>query len=942
MSYRLVGSTWLFAAVLAVTPESASCACDIGERADDSTCALPLARDAALLQRAALSSRSGLHTDIEGSAPWWQEWGADARAAAEALVEDMTWEEKLRLVTGHGEGWDAYTLRSGFYTGITLDVPRLNIPAILAQDAAQGFRTSDPKVVGTVTSWPSGLAMAAAWDTALTHRYASAIGTEFRGKGANAILGPSLDIVRVMKAGRNVESLSGEDPLLGAANAREYVSAMKGQGIACVGKHFILNGQETNRYSYNSIASERTKWEVHYPPFVAGIEAGLASVMCAYNSVDGSQACENSDLIQGDLKGRMGFQGWVMSDWWAIHSRPNAARSGLDQIMPGTQNVWDSNDLKNSAGEARVDDMARRVLFGRISTGAFDRPSCIAALGWKCPSLLYANVTSCEHTALAREVAAASAVLLKNDGVLPLKKGVRVALLGSACNFRQETDPDAIPWNRGDYYVVGGSGRVLSPNAISVRQALEARGFHVLGSYTDSVEEALAQLRDGGADVDVAIACGGVWSGEAADRPTLRLDQHDFLVGLAARNAAETKLPLVVLTMSSGSILTDFAKDSAAVVSLFLAGQATGNAFADVLFGKVNPSGRLPVTFPKQDSDGQAVCQGLECPASEGIFVGWHALIGKPVAYPFGHGLSYTQFSYEWVQEPQFHESRGGEITMKLRIQNLGLVAGAEVAQLYLQFPASAGEPERVLRGFKKTLVLPPGGNEIVSFYLSSRDVSIWWDCEVAKKHLEANVHCDVKACDGTSCYSCGERLEYLMKQKAPQDATAQLHTEFPEECGLCESAAADIEAAAGVALPKSQASYQGCFADSRFDRDLPVLKGNLDYQQCEAACAGFSFFGRQWKGECHCGDTYGKHGTASGCDCRAANIGGDNNCVYKAAPVAASTPAPIALGQRCTDGWRRINGAFGVALGASSRDERLVGHFEVPVAEKAVLLHKQ
>ena len=507
--------------------------------------------------------------------------------AASQLVALLGRDDKFRLV--QGVGWNGWVKQKGFYVGNILGVPRLGIPSINMQDAAQGFRTIDPRMVGQVTSWPCALALAATWDPSLARKWGQALGREFRAKGANVILGPSVNVHRVARNGRNAEYLSGEDGALGAPLADGYVRGVQGEGVAAVVKHFVLNSQETHRSAQSSDASDRTLWEVYYPPFEAAVRAGVASVMCGYNRINGTYACGNAHVLRRHLKLQMGFDGWVMSDWWATHSTHAAAR-GVDQNMPGSDRYFDGYSLgrldersapraaaatalgqtaeaapatataptaaEQAAAEAAaeadaydLDDMARRILGGMLGAGAWAAPQCTA--GCDCHEALYeVNASRASHTALTRQIATESIVLLQNDRVndrdlLPLAPGVTVALLGSACVATNAVNQD--DWTAGNYYTVGGSGRVIGPYAVSVREGLEARGVRLVVEERDDVEAAKRAMQG----ADVVVACGGATSTESRDRPSLKLDQHDFLLALA--KSMPQALPLIILAMAPGA-----------------------------------------------------------------------------------------------------------------------------------------------------------------------------------------------------------------------------------------------------------------------------------------------------------------------------------------------------------------------------------------------------
>jgi beta-glucosidase len=660
--------------------------------------------------------------------PWWHMYGPDADSAAAALVGNMTRAERHGLL--NGEGYGPFGQLTNAYVGGTKAIPRLLLPSTHLQDAAQGFRTSKNSIIGQVTSWPCLLGLAATWDATLTHRFAVALGHEFRGKGANVILGPSLNVHRVARNGRNAEYLSGEEAHLGAVLTTHYVEGVQSVGLAACAKHFALNHQETDRMTTSPFASDRTMFEVYYPPFEAAINAGVASFMCAYNKINGSQACGNPHVLNTHLRGALGFKGWVMSDWWALRE-PAAATHGVDQDMPGTDGYFDAPRLASLPDSDALEAlMATRILRGMLISGALDEPICTA--GCDCAQFLYgANVTSGANVALARQIGAESAVLLKNDGaVLPLNTtGATVALVGSACGAPHAIDAEAADWTVGDYYVVGGSGRTVSDRAVSIRAALEARGVALRVSASDGLGAALGAA----SGADVVLACGSGVTWESEDRRTLKLDQHDLLAGLAAaRKAGTLAAPLVVAVMAPGQVaVSPWAEGADGVVAMFLAGQETGNAWADVLLGAVNPSGKLPVTFPLKDEDMAPPCTGAasdHCVYSEGLAPSWRGLIGRDVGFAFGSGLSYTTFSYSWVHFPE--PERAGGATLSVAVTNVGMVPGAEVVQLYLTFPAGAGEPPLVLRGFEKTPVLPRGSSHTVRFKLTRRMLSTWMPVE--------------------------------------------------------------------------------------------------------------------------------------------------------------------------------------------------------------------
>ena len=632
----------------------------------------------------------------------------------------------------------------GIYIGEVPGIPRLGIPPINMHDGAQGFRTWNMFVRGLVTAWPSSLAIAATWDRQLTFEYARAIGIEFGERGANLIYGPSLNVHRVANGGRNVEYLSGESPFLGAQLAPEYVRGVQSVGVAACIKHFVLNNQELNRQTESSDADDRTLWEVYYPPFEAAVRAGAASVMCSYNRIKGDFACGGSDrLLIEDLRIRMGFKGFVVSDWGAAHGSQTALH-GVDQMLPAN-NAFNPGSLEQV--HADVDAMAARVLTGMFSANAFET-------AFKPPRPLCSERVSCRermasppkhavaHAALARSIGAASVVLLKNEAnTLPITRaGVSVLLIGSAC-AAEPVSEEGDGWS-GDMFAVGGSGRVLSPpGSLSIQRAmkvaLEQRddGSSVTFIAQLGVSQALLKTMR---NHDVAIVCAGASTGEGGDRGTLALDRSAEVEYLAAAAAAERLRddsfpPLVVAAFAPGAITAGWARAAQAALVMFTGGQEAAGAVVDVLLGAVNPSAKVPVTFPLHAHDMTSSTGNLTVSYTERLSVAWRRVHDKPVAFPFGHGLSFTRFNLSWTTPPPLHvhdakttDATAEAIALRVDLRNVGGLAGAQVVQLYLSFPSSAGEPPLVLAGFEKTRTLPPGEQQTLTFSISGRSLSTW------------------------------------------------------------------------------------------------------------------------------------------------------------------------------------------------------------------------
>lgn len=673
---------------------------------------------------------------------------------AKAMVAQMTLEEKIGLMHGPSDC-------SGdqcWYVGNVPGIPRLGLPRINMNDGPQGFR--DESRPGTSVAWPSALAMAATFDPAAVEAWGKAMGDEFYMKGSNIQLGPGLNVARVENNGRNFEYLSGEDPFLGARLAGPLVRGIQSKKVIACAKHWVLNNQETGRTDSSSNADERTRFEMYYPPFEAAVKAGVGAFMCSYNKIQGTYSCENP-MTLGDLKDRLGFKGMVMSDWGATHS--TSIMAGLDIEMPGLDFM---NEQKIKAGLANgtitmeaINNTVLRIVTPMIAVGVVDEP----ASAWNASNLLR-NVTTTESLALAEALSAASTVLLKNEGgVLPLKQGQRLAVIGLA---------DAGTITHGE-----GSGRVAPAAYVTPLSGLQAAAGS--NNVKFDVGTDLASAAAAAAAADVAIVFAGTYSSEGSDRDSLSLDwgcdpAHTSKPQCTGNNQSQNALieavvaanpKTVVVVSSPGAILLPWSGKVAAVLANFMPGQQVGGAIAKVLFGEVNPAARLPVTFPNKENEvqfspeqwpGDQKKEGWPVLYSEQMLIGYRYYDAKGISFstgfPFGHGLSYTTFEYS-----NLFISDIGLVTFQ--VANTGGVAGAEVAQLYLGFPQEAGEAPWQLKGFAKTSVLSPGDVEEVAFQLVGRDLSIW-DADV---HAWKQVFGDFKVKIGSS--SRDVRLEGILPQ---------------------------------------------------------------------------------------------------------------------------------------------------------------------------------
>ena len=606
------------------------------------------------------------------------------------LIKQMTLDEKLGLLHGSASN----------YTGATTAVARLGVPRLLLNDGPQGFRTPE-SLDGTSTAFPSGLAVAATFDDQLAAAWAATIASEFAKKGATVLLGPGLNVARVPVNGRNFEYCSGEDPYLGARMASAIIPAIQSQQIIATAKHYVLNNQETGRIGADSIIDERTWREIYLPPFESAVKHGALSAMCSYNRITLSNvtawACEHPITLKY-LKERASL--FVMSDWLATHST-EAIVEGLDQEMPSS--LYFGSKLRQAveAGvidEATIDAASLNVLRAMDRIGALDR----APRGD-----LAADVSTDAHRDVARRVAAHAIVLLKNDNILPFKSCAGLVVLGDLAN----------------YTVGGGSGRVVG-RTVSLADAFETRcGF--VEAYTDLQSK---KAQDAVAKATTVLVVTGSQSTEGADRATLALDGEAMIEA-----AAKLNNHIIVACAAPGAFLTGWRDSVQAILATWPGGQELANALVDVLFGDVNPSARLPLTLPMTANDlkfTQRMYPGLPDPAppkgcadpclrvyyDERLEVGYRRYDSRNIepAYAFGHGLSFTQFVY-------------GNLTVSrtscaFDVRNIGGVAGAEVAQLYVLPPNSGGYQQ--LKGFHKTAVLAPGGVERVTLRFDARTFS--------------------------------------------------------------------------------------------------------------------------------------------------------------------------------------------------------------------------
>ncbi|KAJ3268803.1 hypothetical protein HK104_005253 [Borealophlyctis nickersoniae] len=672
---------------------------------------------------------------VKGTGDW-----AGPVARAKQLLQQLTLEEKATIVTG--TGW-----QKGQCVGQIGAVPKIGFKGLCLQDGPVGVRFADG-----VSVFPASINVAATFDKSLMEANGRLMGAEFRGKGVNVALAPMMNMVRTPEGGRNWEG-QGADPYLAAASASLQVKGLQSNGIIATAKHYIGNEQEHARGDSSSNIDDRTLHEMYLPPFEASVKAGAGAAMCAYNLVNGTYACENPYLLQTILKGELDFNGFVMTDWWSAKTAFGSAMGGTDMMMPGGAYYGTDTSLygpnlvdmvrKNQVPVERVDDMVTRILAAWIRAGqdkgGIPDPD-VYFDGYPLTQGRHINVQG-DHKNHIRAVGAASAILLKNEGgVLPLKQGLRsLGVVGldakTPANPNDFRDGNGGGVN-GTVALGWGSGTAYFPYLVGPYDGIYAQA-QPLGinldarSFDDSNLNAAADIAKRS---DVTIVFVFANSGEEfinvygnqGDRNNLDLwDNGDALIKAVADNSPNT----VVVIHGPGAVNMPWINhpNVKSVIMALMPGQESGNGLADVLFGKTNPSGRLPFTINKRPEDYSAhvlYSNNAQIDYKEGLLVDYRYNQAKNIAplFPFGHGLSYTTFGYSnlRVDKPSAQEA-----TITVDVTNTGKVAGNEVAQLYLSTPAEAGKPFRELKGFEKVW-LNAGETKTVTFRVSSRDLSYW------------------------------------------------------------------------------------------------------------------------------------------------------------------------------------------------------------------------
>jgi beta-glucosidase len=658
----------------------------------------------------------------------WCDTSLSPDRRADLLLARMTDAEKVSLLGGDEVG--GVVGAPGTHTGTANGIERLGVPTVYLSDGPAGSRS------GQATALTSPIALGATWDPRYAARDAAVIADEVIKKGNDIVFAPTVDIVRTPLAGRAFEAIGGEDPYLASRLAVPWIRAAQRRGLIANVKHYLGNNQEGtgpnaddarpgnlavsigvlapigNRSRIDARIDERTMRELYLPMFEAAVKrAGVASVMCAYNRVNGPFACESRPLLEDVLRGDWGFDGFVIADYGAAHDTAAGLTSGLDlEPWPGTVYGTPAVNAALASGGATMADVdrhVRRYLRTLFAYGAFDREAFAP------------NEAAIDREANARrsrKIAEAGITLLRNDGLLPLE--------------RRRLDSLAVIGAGATEYLTGGGSSEIEPYSFTspLEGITAVAGSRLTVSADDGSDPARAAALARESDVAVVIA--GSYSSEGVDRRCLSLecppvygDQDALIEAVAAANRRT-----VVVLETGGPVLTPWARRVGAVLEAWYPGSEGGSAIARVLFGTVDAQGRLPVTFPRSEADlptagDPAAYPGIDDVVTydEGLLVGYRHYDAKRIrpAYEFGHGLSYTSF--------RFSDLRVRRHRVSVLVTNTGDRRGVAIPQLYLGLPSRPGvpQPPKALKGFKR-LALAPGKSRRVRFALDRRALSYW------------------------------------------------------------------------------------------------------------------------------------------------------------------------------------------------------------------------
>ena len=633
------------------------------------------------------------------------------------LISQMTLEEKASLCSGL-DFWH------------TKPIERLGIPSIRMSDGPHGLRKEETMFSKTVpaTCFPPASCLSASWDRNLIERVGKAIGEECQAENVQILLGPGVNIKRSPLCGRNFEYYS-EDPLLSSEMAKHFIKGVQSEGVGTSIKHFAANNQEHRRLTVSAEVDERTLREIYLASFEKAVkEAKPWTVMCSYNRVNGVYASENEFLLTKVLREEWGFEGFVVSDWGAVNDRVKGLSAGLDLQMP-YDGGWGDKKIIEAVKKGELPEEVLNKAVERILNIVFK------AIENKKENATYDKEA---HHRIAREVARECFVLLKNEEkILPLKKEGRIGLIGAFARKPQ---------------IQGGGSAHVNPTMVDdaveeIKKLVEGKAEIIYADgykiETDEVDEKLIEeAKEVAKKSDVVVIFAGLperYESEGFDRPHMKMpENHNRLI----EEIAKINKNVVVVLSNGAPIEMPWVDKVKAILETYRGGQAWGGAVADVLFGVVSPSGKLPETFPKKLSDNPSYLffpgEGDRSEYREGIFVGYRYYDKKEmeVLFPFGHGLSYTTFEYSDLSLDKKEMTDEEILRVKVKVKNTGDMKGKEIVQLYVRdIKSSVIRPDKELKGFVKVELEPKEEKEVI-FELDKRAFA-YYNVEIKDWYVE-------------------------------------------------------------------------------------------------------------------------------------------------------------------------------------------------------------